>query len=299
MFAKYFHTLYLLGCYPPDGCGGVIVLSLALFLHLRTLGLGEVTPLLDPTELVSHRTGAGNPGDSCSFHGSSCIWGVVWPRDDFCFLPCWGRAHVPSTVLSLHTCHWSMFSLISPLRCRQWSGSPECSLETFFCQYLLNLQSSSFPTDHWGSSSASDFLAVFSPPVSPFFFLGILHTTQLTVGLCPILRCHKPSDTLTHSTKEKAGRGATLPKVNQMFFMLLKHFLSTSNIQSTVQKLPEVGGGLGSITAFLTADPQARVGRWLAHSPPASERRVWSQTAHHRNRICSLSLAGARRPASS
>lgn len=72
------------------------------------------------------------------------------------------------------------------------------------------------------------------------------------------------SDTLAHGTKEKAGKEAVQPRVYQMFFMLLKHFLSMSNLQSTVQKLPELGGGLENIIAsncpVLRRRPQAQEG---------------------------------------
>ena len=41
-----------------------------------------------------------------------------------------------------------------------------------------------------------------------------------------------------------------------MFFILLKHFLSPSHLQSTVQKMPEVGGGLGNTVASNLASLQ-------------------------------------------
>lgn len=187
-----------------------------------------------------------------------------------------GERHMHQALCCHFTPVTGVFSLLSPLCCHRGSGSPECSPETFFCQYRLNSQSSLFPTDHWGSSSASGLLAVFSPPVSPFFS-DILHATQLTVGLLPILLCHKPSDALTpthtHSTEEQSGRGAAQPKVNQILFVLLKHFLSTSNVQITVQKPPEVGGGLGTITAsncpILQQSPQAQGGEVTCTKPPS------------------------------
>ena len=42
-----------------------------------------------------------------------------------------------------------------------------------------------------------------------------------------------------------------------MFFILLKHFLSCPHLQSTMQKMPEVGGGLGNTAAsnHPTAEP--------------------------------------------
>lgn len=80
------------------------------------------------------------------------------------------------------------------------------------------------------------------------------------------------SDTLTHGTKEKAGKEAVQPRVYQMFFMLLKHFLSMSNLQSTVQKLPELGGGLENIIAsncpVLQRRPQAQEGEVACTKSP-------------------------------
>lgn len=151
--------------------------------------------------------------------------------------------------------------------------------------------------------------------MSPFFFLDVLRAAQLTTDLCPVPPCPKPSDTLTHththSTKGKVGTGATQPKVNQIFFMLLKHFLSMSNIQSSAQKLLEAGR-LGNSTASNCSLLQQSLQAWGGEvtctnrpppnchpPPPAREMRVWSQTSHHRHRICSLSLTGPRRPASS
>lgn len=78
MLTKYFHTFYLFGCYSPDGCRvhAIILVLSALFFRLTTQGLSKVTLLLEPAELVSHRTSLEDPEASCSFHGSSCIWGV-------------------------------------------------------------------------------------------------------------------------------------------------------------------------------------------------------------------------------
>lgn len=63
------------------------------------------------------------------------------------------------------------------------------------------------------------------------------------------------SNALTQKTKEKVGGKAS--RVNQMFFILLKHFLSCPHLQSTMQKMPEVGGGLGNTAAsnHPTAEP--------------------------------------------
>lgn len=55
--------------------------------------------------------------------------------------------------------------------------------------------------------------------------------------------------------------------------MLLKHFLSTSNLQSTVQKLPELGGGLGNSIAsngsILQQSPQAQGGEVACTESPS------------------------------
>lgn len=40
------------------------------------------------------------------------------------------------------------------------------------------------------------------------------------------------------------------PKVNQMCFILLKHFLGMYSLQSTVQRKPEPGGALGNTMAW-------------------------------------------------
>lgn len=76
MVTKYFRTLYLFGCYPPDSCGrhAIIMALSASFSRSRTRGLSKVT-LARACGAVSHRTGTGDPGASCMFHVSFCIWG--------------------------------------------------------------------------------------------------------------------------------------------------------------------------------------------------------------------------------
>lgn len=78
MCTKYFHILYYFGYYPPDGYGrGAIIIGslLALFLFEHIGAQRDDTFFL--LKLVSHRSSAGMPGASCSFHGSSCVMRAV------------------------------------------------------------------------------------------------------------------------------------------------------------------------------------------------------------------------------
>lgn len=183
----------------------------SLFFRLGTRGLFEVALLLEPAELVRHRTSAGNLGASCSFHDSLCVWGVAVTT--WWLLPpamlgkgMFARNRDVTSHLSLE---YIIPSLPPPSKDQPRQNAHQ---KPSFANYLLDSQPTLFLRKYWGSFSTSDALAIFLSLMSPLFLLDILHAIHLSFGVCPLsfvvsTAQHTPLDTLTHTTLRRRQVG--------------------------------------------------------------------------------------------
>lgn len=214
MFTKYFRTLYLFGCYPPDSCGRhAIIMALSTsFARLRTRGLSKVTlaRACGASESQNQHWGSrsltyvsrfllclGGSGDhvvtSASFHAR---------ERDLCRAP------------GCHICHTSHSSLgyILPFLPSLPANDPSHQkthrnllwTNTILTHPLCSLESI-------GAVSPLLICLIPSHSACPLCSLDISYAIYLSFGLCPL----SPWVSTLQYTPS-----TTQPKVNQMFFIL-------------------------------------------------------------------------------